>query len=142
MINGDDGNDYIYSSGQATITGGAGADTIYTLNDTLIFNNMSDSYLNNVSLTGSAGPEGLWDTIFGVNDNTIIDLSGLGEVEWAGSSTSSTSMLATMIEGDSAGHAFFAIDANRDGGYDFGIELKNIQAMNAIHFNGLSDWII
>lgn len=51
-------------------------------------------------------------------------------------------MLATMLEGDNSGEAFFVIDADRDGGFDFGIELKYIQASNAIHFNGLSDWEI
>jgi hypothetical protein len=142
LIDGGDGNDFIYSSGKGTITGGAGADKIYTLNDTIIFNEISDSYLENVSLTASSGPTGIWDKIFGVNDDTIIDLSALGEIEWEGSATSGTSMLATMLEGDNPGDAFFVIDANRDGGYDFGIELRNIQAMNAIHFNGLDDWII
>ncbi|WP_171049119.1 hypothetical protein [Rhizobium sp. MHM7A] len=45
-----------------------------------------------------------------------------------------------MIEGDNPGEAFFAIDADRDGGFDFGIELKSIQETSTIHFNGLSDW--
>jgi hypothetical protein len=52
----------------------------------------------NVTLTGNSGLEGMWDTIFGVNDDSIIDLSCVSEIELGGSSTSSDSMLANMIK--------------------------------------------
>jgi hypothetical protein len=84
---------------------------------------------------------GNYDTIIGLSDDDVIDLTPLGNIEWMGQSTDPTSMLA-KVQLDANGKAqAFLLDTDRDGDFDFAI--YDFQpGTTGIHFNGLSDWML
>ena len=120
-IYGDSGDDLIYYANDGDVVDGGAGD------DTFVYDSLVQGY-------GSA-------TIRGGNGYDTIDLSALGEIEWKGRSTSTSSMLAEFIQDDEGG-AFFFLDSDRDGDYDFGIELVEIAAVNQIKFIGIDTWVL
>jgi Ca2+-binding RTX toxin-like protein len=142
---GDEGNDTIEVSdaSRVAVHGGTGADQILLSNSAsvaVVFDTLSDSIIfNHVS-----GPlSGSFDTIIGLSDDDTIDLTALGNIEWMGQSTDPTSMLANMqIDANGKVEAFL-LDTDRDGTFDFGFAMLDFQpGTSAIHFNGLSDWML
>ena len=143
IVNGGDGSDRIEVVANDTVlNGGAGTDTFVFYGgerSKIVYGSLSDSALDNAVLNEGAPPE--VDVIWNFGDTDTIDLSALGEIEWKGQSTSSTSMLAEFIA-DENGSAFFLLDSDRDADYDFGIEFASIQATSNIHFMGLDPWLL
>ncbi|MCZ7861424.1 hypothetical protein O9X98_08440 [Agrobacterium salinitolerans] len=140
--NGGGGNDEIYLYGAGgKVNGGAGADAIH-LNGgeaTLLYGSLEDSKANNLSPQAATTASVTWDTIFGINDTDTIDLSALGEIEWASEASSSTSALAYMDVKYGQPSRFW-LDSDRDGDYDFGIAFESSMVSETVHFRGLSDW--
>jgi Ca2+-binding RTX toxin-like protein len=142
---GDEGNDTIEVSdaSRVAVHGGTGADQILLSNSAsvaVVFDTLSDSIIfNHVS-----GPlSGSFDTIIGLSDDDTIDLTALGNIEWMGQSTDPTSMLANMQLDANGKVEAFLLDTDRDGTFDFGFAMLDFQpGTSAIHFNGLSDWML
>ncbi|MCV9963963.1 hypothetical protein OIU34_18965 [Pararhizobium sp. BT-229] len=144
MATGGDGNDviYLYAAG-INVNGGAGADAIHAYGGvtTISYSSLDDSLVDNLQPSSASNAPVTWDTVFGINDTDIIDLTALGEIEWASQSTSTTSALAYM-EIDNGQPSRFWLDSDRDGDYDFGIAFQATMIADTIQFRGLGDWVV
>jgi Ca2+-binding RTX toxin-like protein len=137
------GNDTLYTYNDNHLYGGLGKDIFYQSGsgNTFHYDAISESNLIDYKLSKPSSKSGQWDTIYDLHDNDTIDLTGLGHIEWDDRWTDQSSVRAHMVTTNNV-PSFFLIDTDRDGDYDFGIELKNVHATQAVHFEGLVDWLI